>query len=134
MGITKRNVSKLIAAYRRLVFWFGIQILIAIIGAFANFITGDTMLGFVITFARTICIVVTLVALAVYAYRTAVALELHVASLWAAAMFIPLLNAVILLVLSTKATNACRQAGIPVGFFGPRFKAKITLSRRKKKK
>jgi hypothetical protein len=134
MGKAKLDVPKLASSYRRLVLWFGVQLVITIVGSFASFMTGETLLGVLISLAYLICIVGTIVALAIYAYRTAASLGSRVPFLWVVAMFIPLINAITLLVLSAKATRACRKAGIPVGFFGPKVAAKATLSQHKKKK
>ena len=134
MSKAKLDVPKLAASYRRLVLWFGVQFVITIVGSLASFMTGENLLGVLISFAYFICIMITIVALAIYAYRTAAARGSRVPFLWAVALFIPLVNAITLLVLSAKATNACRKAGIPVGFFGPKIGTKAALSQRKKKK
>lgn len=62
----------------------------------------------------------TFFALAYYGYRTANALGSSVGWLWALAMFVPCLNVITLLVLSSRATRACREHGVPVGFLGPK--------------
>ena len=135
MGIAKRDVPKLAASYRRLVLWFGVQLVIAILGEIASAIVSETtLLGVVIVLARSIGLLVTIVALVIYAYRTAAVLGSPVPFLWSAAMLIPLINAITLLVLSAKSTNACRAAGIPVGLFGPKVDAKVAPSRQKRKK
>jgi hypothetical protein len=54
----------------------------------------------------------------VMTFRLADGLDL-MAPLWTLGMLIPLVNLVLLLVLSTKASRACREAGISVGFLGP---------------
>jgi hypothetical protein len=41
-------------------------------------------------------------------------------------MLVPLLNVVTLLILSAKATRACRAHGVPVGFLGPKIAADAT--------
>lgn len=64
-------------------------------------------------------ILVTLLAIIIYGYRTADALGSAVPILWAVAMFFPCINLITLLVLSSRATNACRERGVPVGFLGP---------------
>jgi len=61
----------------------------------------------------------TLVAMAFYGYGTAKALGSKVAWLWALAMLIPCANVISLLAISSKATNACKAHGIPVGLLGP---------------
>jgi hypothetical protein len=53
----------------------------------------------------------------VYVYRTAKALG-FMAILYALLMIIPCINLIVLLVVVSRATNALRQGGIKVGFFG----------------
>ncbi len=62
----------------------------------------------------------TIFALPVFAYRTARALGSDIAWLWAILVFVPCVNLVALLVLSSLATAACRKRGIPVGLLGPK--------------
>ena len=59
------------------------------------------------------------IALVVTAYRLARYLDAGVPVLWGVAMFIPCINILVLLVLSSKAQAWCRRYGIKVGFFGP---------------
>jgi len=115
------DVGKLAVSYKRLVLWFGVQLVIAIIGAVGIAFAVDPVLRGLLEIARILGILVTIVALLLYSYRTAVALGSQVSILWALAMLIPCINAVTLLVLSFKATKACRAAGITVGFFGPKI-------------
>jgi hypothetical protein len=61
------------------------------------------------------------IAVAIYAYRTALALGSRAAWVWAIALLVPCVNLITLLILSAKATRVCRRHGIPVGFFGPRI-------------
>jgi len=55
-----------------------------------------------------------------FSYRTSAALGSNVPVVWSIAMLIPLLDAITLLVLSAKSTNVSREAGVAVGFFGPK--------------
>jgi hypothetical protein len=103
------DVSGLALAYRRLVLWFGVELISPLIA----------MAGF--PGVQVLVVFVTLVALTVYAYRTAKALGSDVAWLWGVAMFVPCLNAITLLVISSKATAACREHGVEVGLFGPKL-------------
>lgn len=114
------NVQQLSVSYKRLVLWFGVQLLLAIVGAIALVVLGETVLGIAVALVRVVGLLVTVVALAVYSYRTAVALGSRVGALWAVAMVIPFVNVISLLALSSKATRACRAAGVPVGFLGPK--------------
>jgi len=108
------DVNKLARAYRNLVLWFGLQLVMTVGNqAFGNNRIVAGLAGLVV--------LATLVALTIYAYRTASALGGSVPILWAVAMFVPCLNIITLLVLSSKATAACRERGIAVGFLGPKI-------------
>ena len=74
----------------------------------------------VLSLAVLVGTVVTILALAYYGYLTATALGSGVGWLWGLAMFVPCANVITLLLLSSKATTACRANGIKVGFFGPK--------------
>ncbi len=114
------DVPKLAASYRKLVLWFGAQLALALLGMVAIAITGPTVLGAAIAVVRLVGLLATVCALGIYAFRTAAALGSRVGFLWGLAMLVPLVNAITLLVLSSKATSACRGAGVPVGFLGPK--------------
>jgi hypothetical protein len=121
-AITKHTLdpSQLAFSYRRLVLWFGVQLVVALVGPIVTLAVGESTLGLVVLMLRLIALLGTVVALAVYAYKTAEALGSSVGALWAVAMLIPCANVVTILVLSSRATAACRAAGIPVGFLGPK--------------
>ena len=119
----KLDVAKLGVAYRRLVLWFGVQLLFTLLGAVVLQMVGETTLALLIGLTRLLGILVTVFALALYAYRTAAALGSRVSVLWAVALLVPYVNVISLLVLSSKATKACRDAGIEVGFLGPKLEA-----------
>lgn len=108
------DAAKLARAYRSLVMWFGVQLVVTV----GNPALGDS--GLVRGIAGLVT-VATLVALTLYSYRTAAALGASVPVLWAIAMFVPCVNIITLLVLSSKATAACRERGIAVGFLGPKI-------------
>lgn len=122
MEMSHLDVSKLALAYRRLVLWFGAGLVIVFFFWVPAKWAGEGMLGSALALIL-IGVLVRLGALMYYAYRTAVALGSEVPILWPVAILIPLLSPITLLVLSARATQACRQAGVPVGFFGP----KVTL-------
>ena len=109
------DVAKLARAYRSLVMWFGVQLAMTI----TNSVFGNGNRA--VAGGAGLVILVTLVALTIYAYRTASALGSSVPVLWAVAMFVPCINVLTLLVLSSKATAACRERGIAVGFLGPKL-------------
>ena len=117
------DVSSLAVSYRRLVLWFGVQLVIAILGGTIGVVLGETTLGALFALGHLFVILVTTIALMYYAYQTASALGSSAGVVWAIAMLIPLLNAITLLFLSAKATAACRAAGIPVGFLGPKLES-----------
>ena len=115
------DAARLAESYRLLVLWVGVQLLASLIGPVLVLIAGENLLGLLIAVARLLVILVTIVALGLYAYRTAQALGSKVSTLWAIAMLIPLVNLITLLVLSSKATRACRAVGIEVGLLGPKL-------------
>ncbi len=122
------DVPKLAIAYRRLVLWFGGQLVIAVFGPVLSLVAGETPLGTMIALLGLLGWLVTVCALTYYAFRTASALGSLVAIVWAIAMFVPYINAITLLVLSSKATKACREAGVPVGFLGPQVSDSVPES------
>jgi hypothetical protein len=54
----------------------------------------------------------------IYVYRLASALEMGVPLLWVVGMFLSCIGLILLLILSTKATKALREAGFKVGLMG----------------
>jgi len=118
-GSPPDNLLRLVVTYRGLVRWFGLQLLFAVGGALV-LASVRPELQPVIVLIRSLGLVGTTIGLAIYAYRTALALGSKVSVLWSLAMLVPLVNAITLLVLSSKATRACRAVGIPVGFLGPK--------------
>lgn len=103
------DVAGLARNYRQLVLWVGFQLVLSL-GLIFNCLA--VLIG--------PAIVATVVALVYYAYRTAETLGSSAAAFWAVAMLVPVVNVITLLVLSSKATAACRANGIEVGFLGPR--------------
>ena len=110
---------KLAVSFRRLVIWFGVQLLITVLGQGVLVTLGDTELGLSIAVGMSALGLVAIVALALFAYRTAAALGSKAGVLWALAMLIPYANVVTLLILNYKASRACREAGLHVGLLGP---------------
>jgi hypothetical protein len=115
------DVPKLAFAYRRLVLWFGAQL---IVGFGRVAVLGAGVDNPALSLAVLAVTLVTIGALAYYGYLTATALGSDVGWLWGVAMFVPCVNVITLLLLSSKATTACRAAGIKVGFFGPKTMAR----------
>ena len=119
------NVPLLAHSYRRLVLWFGAQLVLDLIAMPLNALPTPTAGVAALSVVVLLGLLALLAALAVYSYRTATALGSSVAVLWAIAMFIPCANVITLLALSASATRACRANGIPVGFFGPKEPSSI---------
>ncbi len=115
------DVPRLAHSYRRLVLWFGVQLVLNFIAVSLNLVGTPSVSVAVRAVMLLLGVIATLAALAVFSYRTAGALGSSVAVLWAIAMFVPCANVVTLLALSAKATAACRANGIPVGFLGPKL-------------
>ncbi len=114
------DVPRLAHSYRRLVLWFGAQLVLNFIALPLGAVRTPTAAALMFSVDVLVGVIVTLAALAVYSYRTAAALGSSVALLWAIAMFVPCANVITLLALSAKATSTCRANGIPVGFLGPK--------------
>src|SRR4029079_6772262 len=141
MAEASLNLPDLAIAYRRLVLWYGAQLLVAGYQVSSQFpfkttspfrpvgrsfvFTRTTEVGLGYAILLSVLSFVSLVIVAAimfYAYRTARALGPWSSSpaLWALAMLTPLVNLVALLALSSKANQVCRAHGIPVGLFGPK--------------
>lgn len=116
---SNEEVRRLTRAYRSLVRWFGVQLLV---GLGLGFVAGLVGPGLdpSVRGVQGLATLATVVPLAIYAHRTASALGSRVSVLWGAAMVVPLINMITLLILSSRATRACRAAGVPVGFLGPK--------------
>ncbi len=114
------NIPKLASAYRRLVLWFGVQLVVSLGGLFLSAVIGDPAIAGLIALGQLAILLVTIVMLAIYAYRTAGALGSSVPVVWAIAMVVPWVNLLVLLILSSRSTQACRSAGVPVGLLGPK--------------
>jgi GYF domain 2 len=124
---TAENVAKL---YRRLVVLIGIQLLL---GAFRMplAVTMEPS-GAAIALLLLLAVVylVVLVMIISTTYRLAGQLGEGVPALWAAAMFLPCINIIMLLVLSSRAQTWCRRHGIKVGLLGPTRESIEELKRR----
>jgi hypothetical protein len=113
--------GKLAFAYRRLVLWFGAELLL-FVGSFGlHAFSPESAIGAVLGISIMVAFWVTALALGYYGFRTAAALGSRVAWLWGIAMLVPYMNAISLLLLSSRASKACTAQGIPVGLLGPRL-------------
>jgi hypothetical protein len=104
--------------YRRLVLLVGLQILISVPQILLQEATPSTGVGLV-ALAVLLLLIGILVAMVITTYKLARLLGAGLPILWAIAMFIPCLNLLTLLVLSSKAQAWCQQYGIKVGLLGP---------------
>lgn len=121
-GVPFEDAEAIARLYRRLVLLVGLQLLLGclvrapLVGVEGADPSGGVLL---ISLAGTLVLIGVLVGLAITAYRLAPLLGEGLPVLWAIAMFIPCVNILTLLVLSSKATAWCRMYGIKVGFLGP---------------
>ncbi|HEY4594327.1 MAG TPA: hypothetical protein VIJ61_18045 [Thermoanaerobaculia bacterium] len=109
--------------YRRLVLAVGSQLLLSLI---ANLISatsnpggGAAVVVGLLAIVILIAVIVAEVVIVGTAYKLARRLGSGTPVLWAVAMFIPCINILTLLALSSKATSWCRRHGIKVGLLGP---------------
>jgi hypothetical protein len=104
--------------YRRLVLLVGAQILAG--GFYQTLSESDMSQGMaMVALLFSVGLLGISVAMVVTSYRLARYLGLGVPVLWAVAMFIPCINLLVLLLLSSKAQTWCQRYGIKVGFLGP---------------
>jgi hypothetical protein len=115
VGSQARAVASL---YRRLVLLIGVQL---IIGIGVKLIDQEhpSDLEAIIGLIGFLCALVVVGLIVVTAYRLMKELGSGAPILWALAMFIPLLNILFLLAISSKAQAWCKERGIAVGFLGP---------------
>jgi hypothetical protein len=117
-GVAPRQLA---VAYRRLVLWFGGELLL-FVGSFGLYaFSPERLSGAVLDLAMTVGFLVTTLAQGYYGFRTATALGSRLAWLWGIAMLVPYVNVISLLLLSSRANKACTARGIPVGLLGPRM-------------
>jgi hypothetical protein len=103
------------AQYRSLVLLVGAQL---VLGIALQVVGTGSLAAAAITLVLALLGLGLSVVLAVTVYRLMGVLG-GVPALWAAGMFVPLLNLVLLLVISAQAQSWCRKRGIQVGFLGP---------------
>ncbi|HEY4589360.1 MAG TPA: hypothetical protein VII86_09020 [Thermoanaerobaculia bacterium] len=109
--------------YRRLVLAVGGQLLLSLIAnlmsATSNPGGGAAVVVGLLAIVILIAVIVAEVVIVGTAYKLARRLGSGTPVLWAVAMFIPCINILTLLALSSKATSWCRRHGIKVGLLGP---------------
>jgi hypothetical protein len=122
------NAEAIARLYRRLVLLVGLQLLL-------SFLRVPLMMA-VPAAATPMAVIVLLVllgsavALALTAYALTEQMGTGAPLLWAVAMFLPCINIISLLVLSSKSQTWCKQHGVKVGFFGPTKESIEELRRR----
>lgn len=122
------NAEAIARLYRRLVLLVGVQLLL-------SFLRAPLMMAVpAATTPMAVVVLLVLLGTAVALALTAYALTDHMGTgaplLWAIAMFLPCINIISLLALSSKAQAWCKQHGVKVGFFGPTKESIEELRRR----
>lgn len=119
------DIVALAHAYRRLVLWVGVQLVVSVVNTLVTPASAESSVGWQLALMvlTLILLLVSVGAIVVNGYKTAEALGSSLPVLWAVAMFFPCINIITLLVLSSRATKACRERGVPVGFLGPDLEA-----------
>jgi hypothetical protein len=110
--------------YRRLVLLVGAQLLSGFVARSLAVMVAAvsetaTLITVLLVILAGVAWLVSSILIVVTAYRLAGRLKAGVPILWALAMFIPCVNLITLLALSSTAQSWCRRHGIKVGFFGP---------------
>lgn len=104
--------------YRRLVLLVGVQLLTQIPRLIVDEPPSDAQA--IVALMSVVVGFITGIVAAVTAYQLAKSLNPKLPALWAVGMFVPLVNILVLLSISSKAQAWCKDRGIPVGFFGPK--------------
>lgn len=112
-----KDAETMARLYRRLVLLVGFQILLGILQAPLQ--AALSQQGALLAGVILVALLCLLVAIAVTAYKLSDHLGESVPLLWAIAMFLPCINIIVLLILSSKAQTWCARYGLKVGFFGP---------------
>jgi hypothetical protein len=115
------DIPSLALNYRKLVLWFGMQLVVSVGSAALRVLTLLDASAQIVSIVVALAYLAIAIAVVIYAYRTARSLGSRAALVWAIAMLVPCVNVITLLVLSANATRVCRRHGVPVGFFGPRI-------------
>jgi hypothetical protein len=116
--VTFADAEVVARLYRRLVLLVGLQLIVAFGLNIAGEVPGPDV-GMLLVLVLFICAVVADIVLVVTAYRLMAHLGSGVPTLWAVAMFFPLVNVLVLLAISSRAQTWCRRYGIKVGLLGP---------------
>lgn len=117
--------------YRRLVLLVGCQLLLGCIGTPVQAAIASTeWVGVLVSVIYLLLLLLVWVMTIGTAYKLAGHLGESAPIVWAILMFIPCANLIVLLLLSSKATDWCRRHGIRVGLLGPTRESIEELRRR----
>ena len=105
--------------YRRLVLLVGVQLVSQLPRLFVEDPPSD--LQMIVVLVGMVSGFVASIVAAVTAYQLSRDLNSGMPILWAIGMFVPLINILLLLAISSRAQNWCKERGIPVGFLGPKI-------------
>jgi hypothetical protein len=106
-----RAVESVARNFRTLVLLVGLQILM---GVFLQLVTEPLL-----ALALLVALLAVAVAMAVSAYKLMSGLGAGAPILWAAGIFVPLINLFVLAGISSRAQTWCKRHGIKVGLLGP---------------
>ncbi len=114
--------------YRRLVLLFGVQLLLGMLQLplTAMRVPGTSLVALLFPLLA----LGVLLANSVTAYQLTRSMGSRVSLAWAITMFLPCVNMIVLLVLSSKAQSWCKRYGIKVGLLGPTKESIEELRRR----
>ena len=124
-----KNAETIARLYRRLVLLVGLELLLGV-GRLQTVVFDRSITALAISLVFVVAALGASVATAVTAYQLTRHLGEGLPILWAIAMFIPCINIITLLVISSRAQSWCRQHGIKVGLLGPTKQSIEDLRRR----
>jgi hypothetical protein len=119
---TPDNINKLAGSYRAVVTLVGFQLLVTIVPVLLMLPQIESLfpVAGVLLVIRPLVLLITLVLLPIFSFRVFDALGSTFKLLWAVLSVIPIINLFVLLWLNSQASSKCREAGVPVGLFGPK--------------
>ncbi|HEX4498544.1 MAG TPA: hypothetical protein VIE43_22900 [Thermoanaerobaculia bacterium] len=124
------NAETIARLYRRLVLLVGFQILLTVARIPLLMLVGASPILGLMGVAVGVVVVGSSLILCITAYQLAGQMGLGSPLAWALVMFLPCINVLSLLVLSSKAQAWCRQNDIKVGLLGPTRESIEELRRR----
>ena len=122
------NAEAIARLYRRLVLLVGVQLLFSFLRV--PLVTAVPAVAALMGAIVLLVLLGTSVGLALTAYALTEHMGTGMPVLWAIAMFLPCINIISLLVLSSKAQTWCKQHGVKVGLLGPTKESIEELRRR----